>query len=360
MTQPPTTERELPMLAGIGAFVTWCEDLLAILSGPILTAGLGIALVALLTDGQLLVSVPALLWVWAISQAIGLDAQFIGAAAKLARAVRTRRIWPIIGYALLCAALGYVGYLASNVFATQEANGITTAEALARLGMDSTSWIVQRSLLAVALVFLSGFLRYVAPAANVALSADEERAQLEADLMLEPLRAQKRAMQARGWRDVGAAALGKEPGRETRMNGTDLTPQTARFGSGERTEASNAPSAPETPSDDPPPGPTGPGSPVRRRRQAERGLNPGDSDGGKVVTMPRSRRRTRTASKRVARGSVELLARRHFASGMSAGELMRVAGISKGAASKWRGILQAEVDAAQQSQQPDQGQQAAQ
>ena len=174
----------MPLLAGIGALVTWCEELLAILSGPILTAGLALALIDLLTDGQLVARVPALLYVWAGSQAIGLDAQFIGAAAKLARAIRRRAIWPIIGYAVLCLALGYVGYLASNVFATQEANGITTAEALSRLGMDSTSWIVQRSLLAVALVFLSGFLRYVAPVRSATRSAEEERARLEAEIEL--------------------------------------------------------------------------------------------------------------------------------------------------------------------------------
>src|SRR5512146_1180970 len=113
-------QHEMPLLAGIGALVTWCEELLAILSGPILTAGLALALIDLLTDGQLVARVPALLYVWAGSQAIGLDAQFIGAAAKLARAIRRRAIWPIIGYAVLCLALGYVGYLASNVFATQE------------------------------------------------------------------------------------------------------------------------------------------------------------------------------------------------------------------------------------------------
>lgn len=342
MTQPPTTERELPMLAGIGAFVTWCEDLLAILSGPILTAGLAIALVALLTDGQLLARVPALLWVWAISQAIGLDAQFIGAAAKLARAIRRRHVWAVLGYALLCAALGYVGYLASNVFATSEANGVTTAQALARLGMDSTSWIVQRSVLAVVLVFLSGLLRYVAPARNVALSADEERQQLEADLMLEPLRQQKRAMQARGLRSVAAAAMGRET-----PSPAEATPAP----SGEAT----VPSEPSEPSETPPepPLPTGPGTPKKRgvRTQA-------DPDAPNVLQMPaaptRRRRRKKAAQAGVRTNvSVEAKARAAWQPNMAVAALRNAAGISHGSAMKYARLLAAE-DAARASQQSDQ------
>lgn len=203
-------ERELPMLAGIGAFVTWCEDLLAVLSGPILTAGLAIALIDLLSDGQLFTRLPMLLWVWAGSMALGLDAQFIGSSAKLARAMRQRRPWVATGYILLCLALGYVAFLATYVFAVQEANGITTTAALSRLGMDSTTWIFQRSVLAVILVFLSGLLRYVPPAINVAADTTEERERLLAEIELEPLRAQKRAMQLRGMRGAVLAGLGRE------------------------------------------------------------------------------------------------------------------------------------------------------
>lgn len=209
-SQHQPSERELPMLAGIGAFVTWCEDLLAVLSGPILTAGLAIALIDLLSDGQLFTRLPMLLWVWAGSMALGLDAQFIGSSAKLARAMRQRRPWVAFGYILLCLALGYVAFLATYVFAVQEANGISTTEALSRLGMDSTTWIFQRSVLAVILVFLSGLLRYVPPAVNVAADTTEERERLLAEIELEPLRAQKRAMQLRGMRGAVLAGLGRE------------------------------------------------------------------------------------------------------------------------------------------------------
>lgn len=205
-----TIERELPMLAGIGAFVTWCEDLLNILSGPVITAGLVIALVALLTDGDLLVKIPSMTYIWAVSMALGVDAQFVGSAAKAARAIRQRRPWAAFGYFVLCGALGYVGYIASNVFATQEAQGITMAQALQHLGMDGSMWIFQRSFLAVVLVFLSGFLRYVAPGKNVAQSTTEEKERLQAELELEPLRAQLRQQKVRDLRAAALTAVGRD------------------------------------------------------------------------------------------------------------------------------------------------------
>ena len=221
------TERELPMLAGIGAIVTWFEDLLNILSGPVITAGLVIALVALLTDGDLLVKVPAMLYIWSVSMALGLDAQFVGSAAKMARAARQRKWLAVVGYGVLCAALGYVGYIASNVFATQEAEGITTAQALQHLGMDGSTWILQRSLLAVVLVFLSGYLRYVAPGKNVAASVAEEAERLRAEIELAPLRAQAQAAKIRNARGAVMTALGRE--QQSQQQRPTVTPGKPRI-----------------------------------------------------------------------------------------------------------------------------------
>ena len=70
-------EHELPLLGGISALFRWLESLVTIASGPILTVGLAVALVDLLTDGQLLASQPLLLYVWAFSQALGVDTQLV-------------------------------------------------------------------------------------------------------------------------------------------------------------------------------------------------------------------------------------------------------------------------------------------
>src|SRR5258708_2319785 len=217
--------RELPVLSAVAGFLRWCEELVSIVAGPLLTVGVGIALVDLLTGGALLAAQPGLLYAWAISQAAGVDAQLVASAAKLAAAVHARRYWLAVGYGVLIVPLAYVGFLASNVFATQQSQGLTTAEALARLGMDGTSWIVQRSALAVALVVLSGLLRYRPPAAEA--SAEDERAQLERELTLEPLRAQLRARKALGWRDVGRAIT-----RGGAATGVEAPPTHAQEGAG--------------------------------------------------------------------------------------------------------------------------------
>jgi hypothetical protein len=54
--------RELPFLAGIAGLLRWLEELANIVSGPLLTAGLAIALIDLLTDGALLTTQPWLLY----------------------------------------------------------------------------------------------------------------------------------------------------------------------------------------------------------------------------------------------------------------------------------------------------------
>jgi hypothetical protein len=200
-------ERELPMLAAIAGFFHWWEEFLTICSGPVLTGGILVGLISLMTDGKLLTTQPGLLYGWAVAMAVGLDGQLIGSSVKLSRAAQTGHPWRAAGYAVLVLALAYVAFVAAQVFATQQAEGITTSAALAQLGMDSTTWIIQRSVLAVALVVISGVLRYAAP--KSATIADEQ-AKLERELTLEPLRAQVRMRKALGWRDVAAAGLGKK------------------------------------------------------------------------------------------------------------------------------------------------------
>lgn len=199
-------ESELWGLAWIGQFIHWFEELFATLAGPVLTLGLALALIDLLTGGKLLADNPNLLWVWSASQAIGLDAQLVGSAAKLGSAWRGKRWWSAVGWTLLVIPLAYVAYEASAVFAIQQADGLTTLQALEHLGMDAATWILQRSILAVVLVVLSGLLRYVAPK-KAALNLNEEKRKLQEQLELEPLRQQLRAQQVGGLRSVIQTAI---------------------------------------------------------------------------------------------------------------------------------------------------------
>src|SRR5258708_31012892 len=158
--------RELPLLGGIAGFLHWLEELLIIVSGPLLTLGLGIALVDLLTG--------------------------------------------------------------------------------------------------VALVVLSGLLRYRPPAAEA--SAEDERERLARELTLEPMRAQLRSRKALGWRDVagaitrGSAATGVESPSTHAQDGAGMA------SAGETEHPSNTTEAPTAPRETPPERPpTGPGSPAGGR-----------------------------------------------------------------------------------------------
>jgi hypothetical protein len=188
---------ELPLLAGIAAFLRWCEELVVLLSGPLLLVGLGIGLVALLSDGALLVTAPWLLYAWALSQTVGVDGQLVGAWYRVSVAVARRRWGVALAFVLLGLLLAYIGYVASLVFATQQAYHLTTGQALAHLGMDSTSWLWQRSAVSVLLVCLSGYLRYRAPRRRVP-SLEEQKQAIQEQMELAALKRQQRQAQAEG------------------------------------------------------------------------------------------------------------------------------------------------------------------
>src|SRR5215472_16215560 len=203
---------ELPLLAGIAASLRWCEELVVLLSGPLLMAGLGIGLVALLSDGQLLVTAPWLVYAWAISQTVGVDGQLVGAWYRVSVALARRRVGVAAAFALLGLLLAYVAYVAALVFATQQTYPLSTAQALARLGMDTTSWLWQRSGVSVLLVCLSGYLRYRAPLRQIR-SLEERKRAIQEQMELDALKQQQRAQQARGMVGIlrGAMQAAREP-----------------------------------------------------------------------------------------------------------------------------------------------------
>jgi hypothetical protein len=188
---------ELPLLAAIAAFLRWCEELVVLLSGPLLLVGLGIGLVALLSDGALLLTAPWLLYAWAISQTVGVDGQLVGAWYRVSVAIARRRWGVACAFVMLGLLLAYIAYVASLVFATQQAYHLTTGQALAHLGMDSTSWLWQRSAVSVLLVCLSGYLRYRAPRRRVP-SLEEQKRAIAEQMELAALRRQARQAQAQG------------------------------------------------------------------------------------------------------------------------------------------------------------------
>jgi hypothetical protein len=190
-------EHELPFLGGISAFLRWLEELVVLVSGPMLTAGLGIGLVSLLSDGALLVSAPWMLYAWAISQTVGVDGQLVGAWYRVKLAQQRGRWSVVLCFVLLGLVLAYVGFIGSLIFAMQQAYHFSTAQALAQLGLDSRSWLWQRAGVSVFLVCLSGYLRYQAPRKHT-MSLDAQKQVIQEQMQLDAMKREARAQRMQG------------------------------------------------------------------------------------------------------------------------------------------------------------------
>jgi len=200
------SQHELPMLAGLANILRWCEDFISLISGPVLTFGLGVALVDLLTGGGLLRNQPELLYAYAVSQAVGVDANLVSSWDRVRTSIREHKWWQVGGWMMLGLALGYIGFLSAQAFGFQQAFGLSEPDALARLGLDGATWQLQRAVLAVFLVALSGFNRYH-PAPKQKQTLEAERGALEREIALEPLRVKMRQQKALGIRALAKAAI---------------------------------------------------------------------------------------------------------------------------------------------------------
>jgi hypothetical protein len=138
-----------------------------------------------------------------VSQAIGVDGQLIGAAFNIKRSFQQRRWFGVGGYFLLTVVLGYVAFLAAQTYILHESQGVAISQTLALLGVDPAWWALQRAMLIVVLVILSGLLRYTAPKEQ----AQDEATRLRQEITLAPLRAQAQAAKALGVRTVVQAMV---------------------------------------------------------------------------------------------------------------------------------------------------------
>jgi hypothetical protein len=248
---------------------------------------------------------------------VGVDAQLVASWDRARGALRSRRYWSLVGLLILGCALAAVGYLAAVIFAMQQSAGITTAQALARLGMDSSTWLVSRAALSVILVCLSGWTRYHPPAAT---SAADERAALERELELEPLRARK----ALGWRELAGQMIQGAP-----ATGSESAPAAL-------------PDAPQSP-----PKRQGPGSPSAATPRVARSTGTQQRPAVLRLTPDRPTRRAAARGahpKQVRTATVEPKVRAVWRPDMTVGQLERAAGVSRSTAHKWRKVLRAEEE----------------
>lgn len=193
----------LPLLGAISAFLLWMEQLIGLLSAPMLTAGLLIGLISLLSDGRLLLAAPGLLYAWAIALSIGVDGQLVGTWYRVSVVARDaslswgRKSLKLTGLILLGVALAYVAYISALIFSMQQSYHLTIPQALAQMGMDSSTWLWERAGISVFLVCLSGASRYRKKPTDTRTPAEKEQ-DIRDQMRLEELQQQHRAQRLRG------------------------------------------------------------------------------------------------------------------------------------------------------------------
>jgi hypothetical protein len=110
-----------------------------------------------------------------------------------------------------------VAWISAQVFSTQQADGISTSQALAELGMSHTAWLVQRSILSVVLVCLSGWTRYHPPV-NQRLSLEEELAEINRQAELTQANNRLREVKATGMAHMGRSLIASARGSEDKQD----------------------------------------------------------------------------------------------------------------------------------------------
>ena len=220
--------RELPILGGIAAFIRWIEELVSLLAGPLLTVGLGIALVALLSDGALLVQLPILVYIWAVSLAVGVDCQLIASFDRARLALRERQYWSVLALLALGCVLAYVAWVSAYAFGVGQADHLNTSQALATLGMDNHTWLVQRFALQVFLVCLSGWERYHAPA-KVKATLEDELAEIDRKAQIAAANLRLQEVRAKGAAHLGRSFIAAAKGEQVQ---DEIRPETPPTGPG--------------------------------------------------------------------------------------------------------------------------------
>lgn len=295
------------LIGGIADLLRWCELLIFTVSAPVLSLATVIAVVDLLTGGKLLSSQPNLVFAFGVALAIGIDSQLPAACERVRDAWEAephRRWLTLLLWALIAAWTGLVIFTALRAFSIEQAQHVGESAALSMIGIDPGLFAAQRDLLAVVLLGLSGFARVKARR----VSRDEERAELERELELTPMRQRLQQMQAAGVGGLVRAVGGA-------------------FHDGATPAASEPAATAATAQDDerPEPEPPTPGGDktTRQQRRQRGGGNSGNSEGNIVRMTPTTERSERTVAT-MTRADVIAYMQRHYGRQVSVKEARNI------------------------------------
>jgi hypothetical protein len=230
------SQEKLFFIPQLVALLRWIEELIVALSGYGIVFALAVGVVDLLTDGQLTSNSPWVDYAYAIAFAAAIAGQIIGLASRSSRSFSKGQWLRGSAYTVLVLVLAATEYEAAIIFGFHKAFGTPVTVALARLGIDQSSFIQLRAGVGVFLAVLSGYLRWQ-PTKRKSIA----QLQREAEYKKSVADMQAQAAQERMARAAkGAGGLG-QAARLAFKNATATTPATS---------ADVAPANPPAPSGD--------------------------------------------------------------------------------------------------------------
>lgn len=147
---PLRLDGDYPGLNGLSWAIGFLEQLLAIMSEPLLIGCAALAVVDFVTGGKLL-ALPFLMYTWAGSLAIAVTACFIVTWRRAIRAFTLNYYGVAIGLAFLGLALGIVDWAAIDVQSLQQTLSIPFTSALAALNLNIVLITHLRSAVAISM-----------------------------------------------------------------------------------------------------------------------------------------------------------------------------------------------------------------
>lgn len=194
-------EKPLWLLNELSQILTWFEEMLILAAGPLITFGLVVAMVDLVTGGTLFIQAAWLDYAYGIAQAVGIEGQLLGFAYRAHKAFHNERVVAGMGFSILTIALSIVTMLGAWVFIYQQTFHVPTITALAFIGITPQVWTFGRAGIQTILAVLSGILRYVAPVSIKELQArtDRQKEFIQQQSTLREAKRNARIGAIRGW-----------------------------------------------------------------------------------------------------------------------------------------------------------------
>lgn len=150
-----------PGLNGLSWFIGYLEQLLAVISEPLLIFCASLAVIDFITGGQLL-KLPLLNYLWAGSLAVSVTACFIVMWRKSIRAFTLNRYGASIGLAIIGVLLGIVDFSAIAVQTAQQTLNISFEQSLQLLNLNVVLITYLRSGVTIAMAVIVALSNHTA------------------------------------------------------------------------------------------------------------------------------------------------------------------------------------------------------